>query len=85
MSYTMYYVIPISSFSFYTSPICLILKIHRIFLTCLLSFLNTLSVFLHTLGVAMLSVLVDDAVWSMQVLKGEVVVIEKSAQGHFWS
>ena len=33
----------------------------------------------------MFSVLMDDAVWSMQVLKGEEVVIEKSAQGHFWT
>ena len=27
-------------------------------------------------------VLMDDAVWSIQVLKGEEVVIEKSAWGH---
>ena len=26
----------------------------------------------------------DYAVWSMQVLKGEEVVIEKNAWGHFW-
>ena len=31
----------------------------------------------------MFSVLIDDAVWSMQVLKGEEIVIEKTAQGHF--
>ena len=29
--------------------------------------------------------LMDDVVWSMQVLKGEEVVIEKSTQGHFWT
>ena len=61
------------SFPFYTIPICLFLKIHRIFIYLSLSFLYTLSVF---------SVLMD--VLSMQVSKGEEVVIQKSAQGHFW-
>ena len=64
------------SFPFYTIPICLFLKFIGFFI-----YLSPL-IFIYTQ--CMFSVLMDDAVWSMQVLKGEEVVIEKSAQGH-WS
>ena len=61
------------SFPFYTIPICLFLKIHRIFYLLVSSHFYALGIF---------SVLMD--VSSMQVSKGEEVVIQKSAQGHFW-
>ena len=73
----------LASFPFYTIPICLFLKIHKNFYLLVSSHLYTLSVFY--IRSVYVSVLMDDAVWSMQVLKGEEVVIGKSAQGYFWS
>ena len=69
----MCYVIPIlSPFLFIQSLYASFLKSIGFFI-CLLSFLYTLSNIFS----------VD--VSSMQVSKGEEVVIQKSAQGHFWS
>ena len=59
------------SFPFYTIPICLFLKIHRIFYLLVSSHFYIHSVYVLSVK--------DDAVWSIQVLKGEEVVIEKNA------
>ena len=59
------------SFPFYTIPICLFLKIHRIFYLLISSHFYIHLVYVFSVN--------NDAVWSMQVLKGEEVVIEKKS------
>ena len=66
------------------SPFLFIQSLHVSFLK-FIGFFIYLSPLIVIYTQCMFSVLMDDAVWSMQVLKGEEVVIEKSAQGHFWT
>ena len=69
-TYTMCYVIPI------LSPFLFIPSLYASFLK-FIGFFIYLSPLIFIYTQCMFSVLMDDAVWSMQVLKGEEVVIEK--------
>ena len=73
----MCYVMPI------LSPFLFIQCLYASFLKFIGFFYLSPLIFIYTQ--CMFSVLMDDAVCSMQVLKGEEVVIERRAQGHFWS